>query len=600
MIGIEINGEFLDLPTTFFEVVRNSPYITNEELLGEYSLPVSIPYTDKNYRLLNYYGNHYKAHKKESIEGALHGGPNFMHNGKLVIDGFDKNMNVPGSQLTTGIFTFGISSFWQDVKGKKLTDLTLGGTRNFTWTTNNPYDGSPGFWQHVHAVASAPIEYTFVPIYNDGYGDYPGDLSSASFKHIDWMNKLDMNAHSVLYFADIQNAVSLCPAINIKYLLLQAMQQYGWKIEGEVLDDPTFSKLYSQSFRGIYWCNYSTATGFVNIFVKSSIDINLAEHVPDDYTIADFIIDLKNRYGICFKFDTNTKKCTALWLKNVVENSGVDFTAYVGAQVNVKTDAAVRNISLRNVQDSSDSYIAVTENASFPQEAPVRALRNRPAPAGIDEGNFIYVFEENTWYQRVTTGGTAVWRRVLDNIGDYVAADETESITTKINTFAISEQVVRGWSGHNYYGYMMACNQPGNWKQNEIITPFTMRSFICHGPQLDRRDDNTTVESAYYPYGSCHTSDNNGNDLGGWSNIYKYNFGGINNGIYEAQLKNWVQIFANTDVRTYTFLLPLYMLQQLKFEQVIIIKSVRFLIKTIKYTLPYNGTAIVTLHKMDA
>jgi len=326
MIGIEINSEFLDLPEAIiFEIVRNSPYFNNDEIEGEFSLPISIPYSDKNYRLLSYTGNHYKTHVKQKIDATLYGGPNFTYAGTLVIDAFEKNNNQPGSLIASGIFVFGISSFLQQVKDKKLSDLTLGGVRNFTYTTGNPYDGSGGFWQHVHAVAAAPGEYTFAPIKNDGYGAYPGRTLDPFGRSIDWMNKLDMTDRTNFWFDFKPNAAALCPAVSITYLLTCIMEENGWKLQGDILTDATFSKLYAQSFRSIFWCNYSTTFSIVlgyllTVHVLSDVDIDLKEHVPPDYKITDFIIDLKNRYGIAFNFNTNTRVCTANFLKDIVNS----------------------------------------------------------------------------------------------------------------------------------------------------------------------------------------------------------------------------------------------------------------------------------------
>ena len=606
MIGIEINNEFLDLLAgVVFEIVRNSPYFNNDEIEGEFSLPVGIPYTDKNYRLLSYIGNHYKTHSKTTIAAKMHGGPNFIYDGSLVIDAFEKNANLPNSQLTNGLFVFGISSFFQQVKDKKLSDLQLGGVRTFNWTTNAPYDGSGGFWQHVLTVSLIPADYTFIPIKNDGYGVHPGDVSTPSFKKIDWMNMLAMNGHTVQYFQQEKNIFSLCPAISVVYLIKQVFEENGWTCDGEVLTDTTFVKLFAQSFRSIYWCDYSS-NGILTIINKPTVDINLQEHVPPGYKITDFIIDLKNRYGLSFSFDTTTKNCTISFLKNIINGPVKDITAYCNAPVKSKFDFKERIISLKNTLDSSDVYPLTFEKVDFPVVAPVRALRDRPAASGITEGHYILVFEENTWYQCVNNEslGAKEWQLVAENIGNYIVPDETEAITTNICTFATAEQRYRIYIGHYYFGYFPTCDQPGNWYQNEIITPWALRTLLHHGPQLDRRDDNTTTNSALYAYGSAHTSDNNGNDLGGWSNIYQYSFGTllltINNGIYEVLFKDWLNIYKNTDSRNFIFTMPFYMLFGIKWEDIIYIKNVRFLIKNIKFTIPYNGTVQIELLKMDA
>jgi len=606
MIGIELNGEFLDLqPGVIFEIVRNSPYFSNDQIEGEFSLPVTVPYTDKNYRLLNFFGNHYKTHAKTTIAARLHGGPNFIHDGSFIIDGFDKNNNIPGSQLTSGLFVFGISSFFNEIKDKKLSDLSYGGTRSFNWTTNAAYDSSGGFWQHVHAVADTPGDYTFIPIKNDGYGEYPGDVSTPSFKKIDWMNMLDMNGHSVQFFQQEKNIASLCPAINLVYLLKQVLIENGWSYAGTVFTDPYFAKLFAQSFYAIYWANYTTNHILV-MYPLSVVNIKLNEHVPPNYKITDFIIDLKNRYGLSFSFNMANRVCTVNFLKDILNGTPKDLTAYCNAPVKAKFDDKVRNISLKNNIDSSDSYPVTIENANFPQQAPVRSLRDRPNPSGVPEGDFIYVFEENNWYQCVNAESLGVkeWWEAANNIGDLIVPDETEALTTNISTFVMKEIKYRINAGHDYYGYFPICNQAGNWYQNDVKTPWALRTLIFHGLKPDRRDDNTATGSANYTLGSSNTSDNFGNDIAGWANVYQYSFGTIsytiNNGLYEVLLKDWINIYKNTDTRTYTLTLPLYLVYNILWEDIIFINNVRFFIKNLKYNIPYNGIVQVELLKIDA
>ena len=72
MLGIKINNEFLDHTADIsLELERNNPYLSNDEIPGEYSLGISLRYSDKNYRLLNYNGNWTKKKNKISVDAQV-------------------------------------------------------------------------------------------------------------------------------------------------------------------------------------------------------------------------------------------------------------------------------------------------------------------------------------------------------------------------------------------------------------------------------------------------------------------------------------------------------------------------------------------------
>lgn len=602
MIGIEINNEFLDLPATIqLEIVRNSPYLNNDEIEGEYALPIAIPYSDNNYKILSYTGNHYKTHTKEIINATLIVNGSVKYPGTLVIDGWEKNNNNPKSLSTKGIFTFSISSFFQQIKDKKLTDLTLGGTRTFSWTTNNPYDASNGFWQHLHSIAATPGDYTFVPIYNEGYGTIPGNIIIPSHKKMVWMNKLDMDNQTQLYFAYHKNAVTLTPSIKLNYVIKQLFEQFGWDIDGDIFSDSTFNKLYLQSFKAVYWCNYSTTSGALITSPLSTININLGEHMPPDYSIQNFIIDLKNRYGLAFIFDIATKKCSVKFLKNIANNAtSIDLTKYAGAGVKSKFDKKIRVVGLQNNIDGADSYPTPLNAANLPTIPAVLNTAALPAVAGYDEGTFCYVFLNNSYYEIVTNdAGTKEWQIAGDNIGDYLPIGYTETLDTNISTIPSTYIKYRTMFGFtDYYGFFPTCNQLGNWYQNKEDNPFGLRTILCYGLQNDVKEDGTNAGSVGYPYASAHSTDNFGNELTTWSNVYERQYSTINNGIYKTWFTEWIKFYKQIDERTYVLKLPFYMLQGIFWENIIIIHNVQFLIKKMKYILPYTGMVEVELLKI--
>ncbi len=599
MTGIEIDGEFLDLPPgVSLEIEQNSPYLNNEVIYGDYSLPITIPYTDKNFRMLSYTGQHHLQHEKITVEARLHASAGSVFIGTLVIDGYERNANVNGSILTKAIFTFALSSFFQSIKGKKLSDLQLGGIRTFSWTGFSPYDGSGGFWQHAHATFGSPAtyDYTFPPIKNDEYGYYFGNDGSPAFKNIYWMNKLQ-TGHSQPYLEQELNIASLCPAVKISYILNCIFTEMGWDLEGEVIDDTTFQKLYMQSFRGIYWCDY-TAVGLLSVVTKGSVDVDLREHMPPDYTIQSFIIDLKNRYGIAFVFDKDRQKCTLKFMKNIANNGNPkDLTKWAHAQVKTKFSIP-KIITLENVIDSEDNFPVPLTNTDIPTTPAVMGKDDLldPNTTPLDEGVYCFVRKENTWYITATNpDATALeWLRAGDNIGDVIIPDANESFKTEMSTLAT------GWVEYrlNFYGQIPVCQQNGNWHQNLKLTPWKPRIILYHGLQYDQYVDYTDTGKQLYPMAGSHNLDNYGNDLGGWSNVYEFNDGTKETGLKAYLWDDWIAFYNKVDLRTYTFNLPLYQFYDLKWEDIINIHSAKFIIKQMRYTIPYSGTVEMELLKI--
>jgi len=221
---------------------------------------------------------------------------------------------------------------------------------------------------------------------------------------------------------------------------------------------------------------------------------------------------------------------------------------------------------------------------------------DRVDPNTLDEGTFCFVRKENTWYQAVTNyDATGLeWERAGDNIGDYFVLDAKETFETGISTFAI------GWVEYrfNFFGQIPICKQLGNWKQNGTVTPWKPRSLLYHGMQYDQYVDYTDTGKQLYPMASVSNLDNYGNDLGGWSNVYEFNDGTRETGLFKAQWEEWLKFYTKSDLRSFTFDLPLYLLYTVQWEDIISIHSAKFLIKRMRYTIPYSGKVEMDLLKI--
>jgi hypothetical protein len=160
MWQIKFQNEFLDLvPGQSPEVTRNSPLFSIDNDLQENSTPLTIAYTDKNSRLLGhiFFEQTRKARKKIDVE--LYQNNSYSFNATMVIESAGMNNRHNGNGNASGYLLFGISHFYSTIKDKLLSQLALGGLRDFSYTSDDPTDGTLGYWQHFNTIYDFSDDY---------------------------------------------------------------------------------------------------------------------------------------------------------------------------------------------------------------------------------------------------------------------------------------------------------------------------------------------------------------------------------------------------------------------------------------------------------
>src|SRR5688500_9661184 len=104
-----------------------------EEVLGEFSLPFDVRATDKNLRLLNYAGIMERRIDNIGIDAIIHDNGLPVMRGKIKIEKPTVNLNNVKDGTISCYFLSGISSFYQDIKDKRLREIDVGGARSFEW-----------------------------------------------------------------------------------------------------------------------------------------------------------------------------------------------------------------------------------------------------------------------------------------------------------------------------------------------------------------------------------------------------------------------------------------------------------------------------------
>ena len=579
------SGEYFDIPSDIsLEIERGNPYLGTDEISGENTLPINIFYTDKNYRLINYHGNFYKRNQKINIEVEIYDNTNYKYTGTFVIQQHTSNMNAIANTIWVGIVTFNSSAFFQEAKNKFLHQIDLGGARSFPWTTGVPGDSSGGFWQHIHAARTPDaFDYTFYPISNPSWEPY-----IFTFDQI--IPKLGMNMlgpGNVFHHPDsaalvnIYNIRSIVPMIYVSYILKQVFKAIGWNLTGDVLNDPGFKKLTLVGTRSIHY----KIMGYpiITLYPVNPVVFDLKDFVTEGVTLYKFMIDLKNRFGWKFLFDSNTKTATLSSLKSGINAGATDWTKYVVSDYQAGYKEVVQSFSLINNVDGNDGFPLNGDTNRLIKIPPAASFAALPVPATQPDNVICFAFKENTWYmnEKNYASGINTWEVFSHNIDNYIEPDPSTKIETDISTMPTLKRTMMGDGADTW---VPVCDYVGN--NVYFLKEYTnlgMRMLFYHG----MKNDSAGVP---YPYASCHSSDQAGNDnLTPWSISYRREYGSINNGVYDYWYKAWLEYIKSDDIRTFRFNLPLYVLSQFNWETCIRINDVDFVPVSYKEILPYPG-----------
>lgn len=576
MLALKVNNEFIDLPADVsLELERNNPFLSDDDIQGEFSLGLTIRYTEKNYRLLQYQGNFYKNNQKYTVDAEIYDNRMFRYAGSLVITQLQSNMNNVEETIWTGFFTIGSASFLQSIQDVLLQDVDFGGERVFNTTTSDPNDGSGGFWQHVYqTIVPNAFPYCFPMISNEGWPQ--SNLSS-----IKWMN-LFANTYAVN-----ENGISLCPAIYLSYILERIFANFGWKISGDILNDEGFKKIVIPSFQAIDWNNYRVAGGgtIFPINPKPVVKFDLADHVPQDLTIGSFLVSIKNRMGWFFDFDSATKTAYLKGYQNIINAPAKDWTKYVQSNYTSEYPDPPKVYSLVNNIDPNDGFPVLKE---IDESTIIRAnvVADLPAPTVANVDQIAFIFSENNYYQCSlilnSDPDAYEWAFYAHNIGDYQQSPDADT-TIESDISTMPTMPVAAFTG-GAKAKVPVCNQPGNYfKSTGGVQSWEVRFLFYHGIYPGET-------GVLYPFASCDNIAMSGtNPSGQWVLPYRHQFDDVNDGTFDYWWKAWLKLLSIQDLRTFTLALPVTELKKFSFSDKIFINNVFFIVQSAKEILPYQG-----------
>jgi hypothetical protein len=590
MIGIKANGVFWDMkPGASAEIERKSPFFSFDDVPIEYSTPVTFLYSPVNDKGADFYFQYYTERIKKSIAVEFYDGPVFQSRAMLIIESADININAIEESQITGYLLYSLSNFYQQVRDKKLKELKLGGTRNFTFTTSDPTDGSDGYWQHFHDTWSDDtIPYVFAPIRNEKiYGE----------EGPDFINRLGDNGQ--LNF-DPEDAAPLVPMIRLPYLLTQIYAEHGFTVDFSGLNDEDWKKLYLVNLVKIDWV-YIAPTGGdppAAYTAQPFIKIDLNKHVSQDKTIFDFILQLFRRYGWAPVFSLQKRECRYVSLKELGKGTKKDWTRFASPVLSTTFNQDLKKWAFKTEIDGNDDYPSAPDFTGIKFSPQRLSLQGAPAPSMSMEGRVMYCFDENQWYQVKLNedSNEFEWMYYADNIYDLEPDGATDTISSSISTLPIQFTKYRSVGpGDDRYCYFPVMEQ-------EATKAIGYRLLFFFGLNYELKD-NKGAGDLLIPYSSSIREESFGSTPLAWSNVFRHPlFSGSPVEEDYGIVPYWFQKYLDTMVRgedtAFDLRLPVTELMNFSWDDVIIINQLGYMVMQLTQPTPYRGKLRATLKRI--
>lgn len=566
-------------PTTSLELVEENPFLqfAEAEVIGNYTFPFEAPGVPPNMKLTNYAGVFQKRIDNTGIDARLIANGLQHSVGKIKVEKPQHNLNHPQQGKVSYYYLIGASSFYQDVKDKKMREINVGGVRSFDWDAYAT-TGS-GFWGHIHDVVNevgGPYDYAFYPVKNTGW---QGFKTSS-----DIMNLMIYDAGMVKFSRYTKEAFSLTRDANVivpfpylKYVMQQAAAEVGWTINGDILDDADFEKVTLINFQSIHWALKKGIPAAPVYIEMDPVTFNLQDNLPD-ITVGDFFLSLKNRFGWWYDFDFISKKITIRSLQDTAVGEVKEFTRYASPLVTKKVTQerkvyAIKNIFSTDIGNGAPSFKSVS------LQGQVDEVTDLPAVTDARYGHVYLVVAENNYYICALNEdtGNLEWTFYAYNIYDYEPADANEEVQTSATTVGVEKY-------NDYLDLIPRIDNNGNWfGRTDIESSWGVILCFYHGLR-----DNKAADP--YPYASSHIFDSTFTQVAEWALTFECKKSDATDvGLYEKNWKKLLLLLSSPEEFEATLYLPIHEWRDLKFSDRIIIDGVMMFLKQKKSQIEYKN-----------
>jgi hypothetical protein len=577
MTGIQIGGEFLDLAQgTTIELEDQNPFLQfDANLIGEFSYPFNVRCTEKNDRLLGYPGVAQKKVSPSGIDAILYDNSLQVATGKVKIQKVNTNINRKTRTTVDCYFLTKASNFWQDAKGKSLRVIDTGGDRTFDW--DGYVTTGTGFWKHLNDVFfSAPnsYDYAFYPVRN------PNSISTS----IDPDRPVYDSIINKVYFDVVNDRFIMrgqfCPFPYLHYTIKKALAHVGWTVSGDILEDDNFKKITIVNTRSIDWAYITKSGNAISHFPYDTISFNLSDHLPD-MEIGEFMIAIKNKFGLHLSFDRVRRHLTIDTVDNVVDVPAVDVTDKASPLLpkDIKDEKSIYSLVYADGRGSISIENTIFQGEIFSRE-------DLPTAAEALHDQSYYICMENTYVICLQNDDDDNWgwQPFGDNNGDYVPAGKNNEITTKA--------VIPGMEVYtDFYNrkILVPYIDADMSSIHNNFEPVDCPLYLCYYHGL-RALDNPDPGTLNYPLGSASVFDMDGNQLADWGLTFTcFMEDGTDIGLYKTFWTRFLTLINGEEEYEVVLYLPLHEYMVLKFSDRIVINGIQLFIRNIKSSVPYKG-----------
>lgn len=596
-IAIRKNSEYLDLaPGTRIQRERSSPAFieTTEDgkdgIPGEISYPFTLPLSDANMRILGF-PDQLPVMKKLQHDVILEDAGMPLSAGKLIINGVTSNLmkNNVGS-IDTHILS-NISEFWQRVKSKKLSELTLGGPRIFNW---NGYSlTNPGFWKHIHDTWSYNSadngDYVFDPVYCKNY---------KRDDKVTWINGWAEYSGQI-QLAREANYYCLCPQVFLVFILKSIFQEHGYTLFGEVLDDPDFKQLAFLSFRSVDWAvpqlSGPLITPVVNITPKAEITIDLRQHVPPAMTVGEFLVEIQKLLPVAFVINDRQRTCQLVKLSNTAQAGWADKTESFAPAYTLSFEKKEVEDIVYSFERVDDNPVAMSGDLeAFNYQGKLASYSQLPAPSSTYVQQMYYIEQTNQYFACLQLSAGIAWAYFWVNVNhnhtSYLPGNQTNIITSNFGIGVADMQTIfTGATLGAVTGFFLVEEREGNWygQDAEDYTPWPARIFFHRGRQpFSKGGTMPLATNSIWNYNSS-SPQSSASQVGNWALSYK--IPGSNYGLIDYWWSKWLPALEMNEKIKGRLYLKFHEYIQFDWNDVLMINNTLYLVKKINETLPYPG-----------
>ena len=583
--GLQIEGEFLDLvPGTVIDLEEQNIFLQlEEEVQGDYTLPFEAVVNEKNLRLTDYNSviNSVGMGKKDAV---LWDGTIQHSRGTVKIEKLRSNLNDIKKGSISLYYLKDVSSFYSEIKDKKLTDLSydpivlpadgsaglvsVRNALNLSWAVGNCDTYDYVVYPVLGDEEEHPLGGTYRHVWN--YMRYTatptGGLPNCTLEYIP-----GTTSTGETYFN------SYTPFPYLRNVLLKIFDEAGWQLQGDILTDPDFKKI--------------TIIYFQQIIINrrdQNPTFRINEHLPP-INISTFLIELSKRLGIWFDYNSSLKTATIKLRKDAISSSDrVDIS-------NIVSPVYQRSVIDQNIIYALDEYRNENESFSlskFNNMGSVLTESALPTPTSSIADDLYLVKSKNVYVACVTNNGTTFfWETVSQNKTGYLPAGYTKKITTKcyIPSMEIQDQTFGGVNTKYYIPYCKdeMLIRPRTYREIDIDTS-TDHFYLAyyHGPQED-------TNGRVYPYASPHPYTITGVKVGDDSLTFLFNDVAEERGLYHRNWKTFLDTLTQREKYTFTTYCDIVTFKNLSFGQIVVVNGVQFYLQNKKSRIPYDGIATI-------